>query len=130
MAQAGERLGNCSTAPVLLVEDDRLLRDAMRIELQSVGLRVMTAANGEEALAVAREGPRPSVIVLDLNMPVMDGWQFRAQQIVDPRLADIPVIVLTARGDADRQARSLGVAAALSKPVDLDKLHDVLAEHC
>jgi CheY-like chemotaxis protein len=63
-------------------------------------------------------------------MPVMDGWQFRAQQIVDPRLADIPVIVLTARGDADRQARSLGVAAALSKPVDLDKLHDVLAEHC
>jgi len=102
----------------------------MLIELQSVGLRVMTAANGEEALALARGGPRPSVIVLDLNMPVMDGWQFRAKQLLDPRLADIPVIVLTARGDADRQARSLGVAAALSKPVDLDRLHEALAAHC
>jgi CheY-like chemotaxis protein len=128
--RSGVRLGSCTTAPVLLVEDDASLRDAMLIELQSVGLRVMTAANGEEALAVARDGPRPSVIVLDLNMPVMDGWQFRAKQILDPRLADIPVIVLTARGDADRQARSLGVAAALSKPVDLDRLHEALAAHC
>ena len=129
-ARNGARPGGGTRASVLVVEDDPSLRDAMLIELQSAGLRVLTAANGEEALAVARHGPRPSVIVLDLNMPVMDGWEFRAAQVLDPRLADIPVIVLTARGDADRQARSLGVASALSKPVDLDKLRDALAAHC
>ena len=114
---------------ILLVEDDAALRDAIRIELESQGLRVLTASNGQEALVIAREGPRPSIILLDLAMPVMDGWEFRAAQVLDPRLASIPVVVLTARDDADRQARSLGVARALSKPVDLDRLRDVLAEH-
>jgi len=117
-------------AVVLLVEDDRLLRDAMLVELESAGLRVVTAENGEEALALARRSPRPSVIVLDLNMPVMDGWQFRAAQVLDPRLSSIPVILLSARGDAERQARTLGIAMALTKPIDLDQLHQALARHC
>lgn len=114
---------------ILLVDDDDGLRDAIRIELESQGLRVLTASNGQEALTIARQGPRPSIILLDLTMPVMDGWEFRAAQVLDPRLASIPVVVLTARDDADRQARSLGVARALSKPIDLDRLRDALAEH-
>jgi CheY-like chemotaxis protein len=62
-------------------------------------------------------------------MPVMDGWQLRAELLRDEKLRSIPVVVLTARVDVDRQARSLGVAAALAKPVDLDKLHEILAPH-
>lgn len=117
-------------APVLLIEDDPFLRDAMVLELESRGLHVFTAANGAEGLALAREGPRPSLILLDLNMPVMSGWEFRAHQLQDPKLAGIPVVVLSARGDADRQAHSLGVDAALAKPVDLDRLQDVLRRYC
>jgi CheY-like chemotaxis protein len=63
-------------------------------------------------------------------MPVMSGWEFRAHQLQDPKLAGIPVVVLSARGDADRQAHSLGVDAALAKPVDLDRLQDVLRRYC
>jgi len=112
--------------PILVVEDDDLLREAMVVELESHGFPVRTATNGEEALFALQRSPRPSLIMLDLMMPVMDGWKFRAHQLEDPDLASIPVIVLSARGDADRQGRALGVAGALSKPVDLDRLHEVL----
>ena len=78
-----------STAPILLVEDDLLLRDALVVDLESLGLRVLTAENGVDALALAREVSRPSLIVLDLNMPVMDGFTFRAHQVRDPNLADV-----------------------------------------
>jgi CheY-like chemotaxis protein len=117
-------------ALVLVIEDDPFLREAMVLELESRGLHVFTASNGEEGLALAREGPRPSLILLDLNMPVMNGWEFRARQLEDPKLAGIPVVVLSARGDADRQARSLGIDAALPKPIDLDRLQDVLSRYC
>jgi CheY-like chemotaxis protein len=89
-----------------VVEDDPCIREALLIELETVGFRVATAANGKEALAAIRKGPRPSVIVTDLMMPVMDGWQLRAELLRDRKLASIPVVVLTARGDAERQARS------------------------
>jgi CheY-like chemotaxis protein len=112
-----------------VVEDDPCIREALLIELETVGFRVATAANGKEALAAIRKGPRPSVIVTDLMMPVMDGWQLRAELLRDRKLASIPVVVLTARGDAERQARSLGVEAGLAKPIDLDKLHELLAFH-
>jgi CheY-like chemotaxis protein len=112
--------------PILVVEDDESIRVALTTELASHGLRVTTAADGSEALARAREWPQPCLILLDLSMPVMDGWTFRANQLADETIRDIPVIVLSARGDADRQGRVLNAVAALEKPVDLDRLHSVL----
>ena len=129
-AAAGRRVSRLPVAgPVLVVEDDRCLREALLTDLEMSGFRVVTAANGKEALAAIRKGLRPSVILTDLMMPVMDGWQLRAELLRDSKLAAIPVVVLSARGDAERQARNLGVEAGLAKPVDLDKLHDILASH-
>jgi CheY-like chemotaxis protein len=117
------------TDPILVVEDDEHIRVALTTELTSHGLRVAAAADGHEALARAREWPRPCLILLDLTMPGMDGWTFRANQLADKSIRDIPVIVLSARGDADRQGRVLQAVAALEKPVDLDRLHSVLLRH-
>ena len=114
--------------PILLVDDNADMREAIALDLESIGFTVRVAANGDEGLLAAREAPRPCAILLDLMMPVMDGWTFRERQLADPELRDIPVIVFSARGDADRQGRALRAAAALEKPVDLDKLHQ-LFEH-
>jgi CheY-like chemotaxis protein len=80
---------------VLLVEDDPLTRGAMRMVLEWEGYQVSCAANGQEALDLLHKGERPSLILLDIAMPVLDGRQFREQQEKDPALADIPVIVVS-----------------------------------
>jgi len=82
---------------VLLVEDDGDLRDAMADTLEESGYSVAAVANGLECLEWLREAPQPpSLILLDLMMPVMDGWQFRIEQLKDPKLAGIPVVILSA----------------------------------
>jgi len=114
-------------ARILLVEDDPGLRDALAEVLSERGYVVSCAADGLAALAELAELPAPSVILLDLAMPVMDGWTFRAEQRRDPRLADIPTIVLSASLDADpRSLDGLDPAAMLSKPFDLDRLLDTV----
>src|SRR5206468_2477028 len=80
---------------VLVVEDDEAVRAMMRSALAEAGYRVQAAANGQGALAVLRVR-RPDAIVLDLMMPVMDGWAFRDEQLAVPGLRDIPVVVVTA----------------------------------
>src|SRR4051794_37746057 len=92
---------------VLLVEDNDATREAVSLILESDGYQVMTAANGRKALDRLRGGARPDLILLDLMMPVMDGWQFRAEQRRDQVLADIPVIVCSAAGDAQVRASDL-----------------------
>src|SRR5438128_8871587 len=82
--------------PVLIVEDDADLRDMMAQLLTIEGFSATTVANGREALDYLTRGDRPDVILLDLMMPVMDGWEFRRTQLADPALADVPVIVLSA----------------------------------
>jgi CheY-like chemotaxis protein len=81
---------------LLLVEDDRELASALRIDLVEEGFAVRSVHNGREALETLSAGFRPELILLDLNMPVMSGWQFRARQLCDPELACIPTVVLTA----------------------------------
>ena len=88
-----------SAAPILLVEDDPELREALALVLESDGYVVVTAADGVEALERLHDRLRPRVIVLDLMLPVMDGFEFRVRQTEDPELAGIPVIVLSAGGD-------------------------------
>src|SRR5437667_8025832 len=88
----------CVTRPmrrihsILLVEDDQELQEAMAAILDAEGYRVIGAYDGQAAIDRLREGVRPSVIVLDLMLPRKDGRQFRAEQLADPQLADIPVI--------------------------------------
>jgi CheY-like chemotaxis protein len=115
-------------ARILLVEDDPGLRDTLAEVLSARGYEVTCAPDGRAALAelgVAR--PPPSVILLDLAMPVMDGWTFRAVQQRDPRLASIPTIVLSASlGDDPRDVEKLAADAMLPKPFDLNRLVEAL----
>ena len=112
-----------SSRHVLLVEDDADIREGFRELLQSEGLQVTVAANGLEALARLDEGkPLPDVILLDLMMPVMDGFAFRARQRADPRIARIPVVVISADPRLDARHDVLDARAYLTKPCDIDLL--------
>jgi CheY-like chemotaxis protein len=112
---------------ILIVEDDLDVRDALTQVLEFEGYAVVGATNGQEAIDRLREGNLPSLILLDLMMPVMDGPQFRAAQMSDPSIADIPVIVISADGKVEQKAASLGVAAYMKKPLDVDSLLDLIA---
>jgi CheY-like chemotaxis protein len=114
--------------PVLIVEDDADLRDMMAQLLSIEGFDAATVANGREALQYLQQGDRPDVILLDLMMPVMDGWEFRRQQQADPELAEVPVIVLSAL-DPNR-ARDLEADAFLKKPLDFDRLLQLVRQYC
>jgi CheY-like chemotaxis protein len=111
-----------ATGPhILVVEDDAATCRSMQRLLEGAGYPVACAANGLEALDHLRRSGPPLVILLDLAMPVMSGWQFRREQRRDPALAPIPVIVVSGEADLPRAAASLG-AAHLPKPVEVDAL--------
>jgi CheY-like chemotaxis protein len=117
--------GHC---PVLIVEDDEDLREMMAQLLSLEGFHSATVANGREALQYLHDAEKPQVILLDLMMPVMDGWEFRRQQQADPELAPVPVIVLSALD----QGRTSGLEAAafLKKPLDFDRLLSLVRSYC
>ena len=92
------------------------------------GFSTAAVANGQEALDYLHTAPKPSVILLDLMMPVMDGWEFRRQQQADPAIAPVPVIVLSAL-DQSRAAVADGTAF-LKKPLDFDRLLKLVRYHC
>jgi CheY-like chemotaxis protein len=114
--------------PVLIVEDDEDLREMMAQLLTLEGFQAATVANGREALDYLHQAGKPDVILLDLMMPVMDGWEFRRQQRADPAIAPVPVIVLSAL-DQNRAA-SLDATAFLKKPLDFDRLLTLVRSHC
>lgn len=110
---------------ILIVDDDRGIRDSLGVVLDSEGLECLTAQNGSEAMELLRRMERqPDLILLDLMMPVMNGRDFRAAQLADPRLAAIPTLVLSAATDAASQATDLAVTGHLRKPINLDSLLD------
>jgi len=103
---------------VLVVDDDELIRATLGDFLRDEGFRALLASDGAQALSLLGPGsPQPSLIILDLGMPNMDGWQFLERQAKAPRLSAIPVIVVT----ADRIANA-GAATVLRKPLHLDQL--------
>jgi len=113
-----EEIAATKAVAVLLVEDDAAIASSLSEALQEDGMEVAAAQNGREALQVLRAGLRPSVIVLDLMMPVMDGWDFRNEQLRDPALKDIPVVVITATGFSEHTIRAqFGDVDLLHKPV-------------
>jgi signal transduction histidine kinase len=105
---------------ILLVEDDRSIRVALKGILEDEGYAVTAADNGRQALERLRAGGAPDLIVLDLRMPVMDGWEFRAAQKDDPKLARIPVLAISADGSA--KAAAIDAQAYLRKPLNTDAL--------
>jgi CheY-like chemotaxis protein len=115
---------------VMVVEDDEDIRNGVRDILEDEGYRVEPAADGRDALAKLRAGAaRPSVILLDLMMPVMDGRTFRHAQMSDPALGEIPVVVLSADSSAHAKATAIRAAGLLKKPLRLEALLDVVAAH-
>jgi CheY-like chemotaxis protein len=122
MGRSGER--RSSNHRVLVVEDDDEARVVLGELLESRGYVVAAAANGREALARLQVSVRPDVILLDLWMPVMDGWQLMDALANDPKLSRIPIVIMTA---ADIGARDVGARAVLRKPVHLDELLSALA---
>ncbi len=119
--------------PILIVEDDSDLRDALAYLLKACGYPVVVAADGEAALGELRGGLEPCLILLDLLMPRKDGFQFRSEQLENPRLANIPTIAYSGiytGSNLREKAGALGITTVLEKPVDYDGLLDLIEKHC
>jgi CheY-like chemotaxis protein len=114
--------------PILIVEDDADLREMMAQLLTLEGFRAATATNGQDALNYLKHGQQPDLILLDLMMPVMDGWEFRKRQTADPAIARVPVVVLSAVDPT--RSTDLDAAAILKKPLDFDRLLDLVRLYC
>ena len=118
-------------APVLIVDDNESVRDSLAEWLQLEGFEVATAVHGGDALDKLRHGLRPRLILLDLMMPVMDGWDFRSQQMGDRDLRAIPVIILSATGFSARTVKAQFPGAEyIAKPVEADTLLQVIKRTC
>ena len=113
---------------VLVVEDDHDVREMMQHFVTIAGHECMSAANGREALQLMRRR-RPCLVLLDIHMPVMDGFEFRKHQIEDPELASVPVLCLSAVYDTAAVARRLDLRC-LSKPVDLTDVSNEITAYC
>ena len=112
---------------MLVVDDDPYLQRVMMKFLTLEGFVPVLAGNGEEALTYLRGGGSARVILLDLRMPVMDGWTFRREQRDDPGIADIPVVVLSG---AESEVSELDAAAAFYKPVSFSEVIAVVRRLC
>jgi CheY-like chemotaxis protein len=109
-----------------VVDDDAAIREAVRDLLEDDGYEVATAGNGVEALEYLHEEPPPAAVLVDMMMPVMDGWQLLQQLKAEPRLAQIPVIAMSAGGN-----RTLATAPVckdyLAKPLRVSSLLEAVA---
>jgi CheY-like chemotaxis protein len=113
-------------ARILVIDDDEGVREAMVSILEVMGYRVASATNGKEALDYLRDAAAPDLIISDLAMPVMDGRQFRREQVKEPRLAKIPVIVVSALSDqTDIDANEIFI-----KPVEVEILLAAVNRYC
>jgi PAS domain S-box-containing protein len=125
--QAAAAAADAQGTPVLVIDDDPNVHDLMRRFLGKEGFRIVTALSGEEGLRLARESP-PDVIVLDVQMPTMDGWVVLQHIKADPLLRDIPVVLVTMM-DQKNLGYSLGANEYLTKPVDRERVASVLKKY-
>jgi CheY-like chemotaxis protein len=114
------------SGPVVVVEDDIRALDALTELLEASGYLVVRAQNGQEALEATRCSPPPRLILLDLSMPVMDGWEFLRHQRREPSIANIPVIVITALVSAI----PAGAKALITKPINVSRLLSLVERYC
>jgi CheY-like chemotaxis protein len=113
---------------ILIVEDDDDFREAARETLEEEGYWVSCASNGLEALEMLRHEAEPCLVLLDLLMPTMSGWQFRALQMQDPFLSRFPVVVMTATSSLEEAA--VHADDLLSKPIRVEALLEAVARFC
>jgi CheY-like chemotaxis protein len=113
---------------VLVVEDEREAREFLTQILELEGFTVFGFANGAEAMAYLSQAGKPCLIILDLRMPIMNGPQLRAALLSEPRLAAIPVVVVTALDPG--AAAGLSAVRVFRKPLDVNALVDVVRQHC
>jgi CheY-like chemotaxis protein len=112
---------------ILVVDDDADIRDTLAQVLEDEGYQVSSASNGLEALERLRTSSTiPALILLDLMMPVMNGWQFNEERKKDGRLGGIPLVVVTAAGDARDRAASIQAVRIIQKPIRLEDLLEVI----
>ena len=117
--------------PVLIVEDDLAIRETLGELMRLEGFIPELAANGQDAIRLLENGIRPCLILLDLMMPVMDGFAFRAKQMKDVRWAEIPVVIMSADGNLQAKMEKLGGnLPSLRKPPDIDAVIDAVRRHC
>lgn len=112
-----------STAQILIVEDDDDLREVVADLLSDLGYRVASAINGRDALDYLRSHRPPSLIVLDLMMPVMDGVEFCRRRLRDPALRSIPIFLFTARGQS---IANISAVRVLKKPLVVSEFIDAV----
>jgi CheY-like chemotaxis protein len=111
---------------VLIVDDHCASREALRQLVEKNGRSVVTAGDGEEALNRVRSIPAPTLILLDLSMPRMNGWEFLQNKTADPAIAGIPTIVVSGSpSELPAGARDL-----LAKPVDIERLFALIDQYC
>jgi CheY-like chemotaxis protein len=111
---------------IVLIEDDEGIRETMAALLEEEGYHVVQAANGQEGLSRIREVVDPCLVLLDLWMPVMNGWQMLAALQREPSLQHVPVVVISAAGDSRPPD---GAAAFLRKPIRLETLLESVESH-
>lgn len=115
---------------LLIVEDEIDLRETLAEILRLHGFDPLTAESGAEALEILRQGQAPRMILLDLMMPDMSGWEFRDAQLRDPALASIPVVLVSGVSDLAEAAATTRATAFLSKPVDIEVLVRLVTGYC
>ena len=115
-------------ARILVVDDDESLRELLRMHLSSAGYEVSTAGDAISAGYLVLKHP-PDLILSDINMPHMDGFEFVAALKSDKTLPEIPVIFLTSMEDGDHRGKELGAVGYLTKPVRADRLLELVAQH-
>ena len=120
---------------VLIVEDDRDTREWLAALLSTDGFHAVAAEDGLEALhllrSVRHRAPdTPCLVLLDLSMPRLGGHEFRRAQLADPRVANVPVAVMSGATDLAECARAMGAVAAVGKPIEYDVLLDVVRRYC
>ena len=115
---------------VLVVEDDAIACKGLSVLLESEGYKVVIAENGRQAWSRLQAGLIPDLVLLDMIMPVQDGWQFCLQKQKDKSLAPIPMVIMTGLGIAsDEWASSIGGKALLRKPIDVPALLETVRRH-
>jgi CheY-like chemotaxis protein len=124
-------VSGAASAAVLVVDDDRNIRDMICAALAGKGYETAVAGNGKEALSYLRSSARrPRLILLDLMMPEMTGWEFQKLQQEDPFLSQIPVAIITGLTKFEGQAQTLGVVDVLCKPSRIETLVSLVSRVC
>jgi DNA-binding response OmpR family regulator len=116
-----KKIDNVKCPSLLIVEDDADIRDLMKIFLEAEGYQVSLAADGLDALEQLQAGARPSLILLDLMMPRMDGEQFLSE-MQSRRFSQTPVVIMAGHCAVQQRADQLKAVCCLTKPVELDEL--------